>query len=248
MSSKYYNKLIEIANIVAKVPGLKKILKPFYYPLKDLIKKRQNMKFKKNALSVITEFTSCLHDNNIPYTIAFGTLLGAIREKGFIKHDMDIDLAMWYDERPANLQEILSEKGFQLLHSYHVLEGNLGMEETYFKNGVNVDIFYFFPPLNKYPYCCDFLPYLGATTPIVSMKKHGRVLARRIEIPMVRERMLVDFETLKLYAPLNAHELLLYRYGQDYMIPNPKWGITTFDSHIVRWESAKAIYVDNNRN
>lgn len=242
--SKFQNKLAEIANKAACIPGVKKVLKPIYYPIKEYLKKRNNKLFKNNALSVISDFTSCLDKNNIPYTIAFGTLLGGIREKGFIKHDLDIDLAMWRDERPDNLPQILSEVGFKLAHTFSVEDGKLGLEETYTKNGVGIDIFYFYPAINEYPYCCDFLGYEGAVTHASSMKKHGRVLARRIEMPMNKERMIIDFESLKLYAPTNAHELLAFRYGPDYMIPNPEWGITSFDNHIIKWPEVKAIYIE----
>lgn len=239
----YYNRLLEVANVAAKIPGIKKLLKPIYYPLKKYIWRKHNKNFKDNALNLIAEFTSTLDKNKIPYTIAFGTLLGGIREKGFIKHDLDIDIAMWHDERPDNLQDILNQIGFKLSHTYSIEEGRLGLEETYIKNGVGIDIFYFYSAINKHPYCCDFLPINNLPTPSSSMKKYGKVLARRIEMPMTRERMIIDFENLKLPAPVNAHELLAFRYGHDYMIPNPNWGITSFNDYIVCWDEVNAIYV-----
>lgn len=242
--SKFYIRMIEVANSVAKYPMLKELFKPLYYPFKEYLRNRQKKKFMANALSMISEFTSCLNKNNIPYTIAFGTLLGGIREKGFIKHDLDIDLAMWRDQRPDNLPQILLDAGFRLAHSFSVEDGELGLEETYTKNGVSIDIFYFFPAINKLPYCCDFFAIEDSPTHAISMKRFGKVLARRIEMPMTRERILIDFENIKLYAPTNAHELLAFRYGPDYMIPNPKWGISSFDNHIIRWPEVKAIFVE----
>lgn len=238
--SNLYTKMIEFANSVAKIPGAKKLLKPIYYPIKGLIQKQKNKTFKKNALSVISEFTSCLDKNNIPYTIAFGTLLGGIREKGFIKHDLDIDLAMWKDERPDNLPQILSDAGFKLVHTFSIENGKLGLEETYSKYGVGIDIFYFFPAINEFPYCCDFMAFGECASFSSSMKKYGRVQARRIELPMCRERMIVNFENISVYAPINAHQLLSFRYGDDYMIPNKKW--CGHDEHIQKWMDVKAIF------
>lgn len=240
--SSIYSKLIEIAHFTAKIPGLKFILKPFYYPVKNLILKKKNSVFRKNALSIVQEFTLCLEENNIPYTIAFGTLLGGVREKGFIKHDLDIDLAMWVDERPLNLAEILQDKGFKLDHVFKVEDGRLGLEETYKKKGVGIDIFYFYQNDDGLPYCCDFVAYGDTATFSTSMKKYGKVLARRIELPMTRQRILLAFEHLKLYAPINAHEILSFRYGNDYMTPKPNWIEKPYDAHILRWDDVTSIY------
>ena len=245
--SSFYDRLKNVANKAAKIPGVKKLLKPLYYPFKESVKNSYNKRFRKNGLSVLNDFTSCLDSHNIPYTLAFGTLLGAIREHGFIKHDFDIDLTMWKDERPDNLTDILSQAGFILAHVFYVEEGKFGYEETYTKNGVNIDIFYFYPPIDTYPYCCDFVGFQGAPTHAASMKKYGRVQARRIELPMSRERMLVNFEGLTLPVPVNAHELLAFRYGEDYMIPNPQWGISSYDNHIVRWHDVVATYEEPSR-
>lgn len=239
-----YEKIIEFANNAAKLPGVKKMLKPIYYPLKEYMRNRRNKQFKNNAYSVLSEFTSCLERNNIPYTLAFGTLLGGIREKGFIKHDLDIDLAMWRDERPDNLPQMLSEVGFKLEHAFLVDDGRLGLEETYTKNGVGIDIFYFFPAINKYPYCCDFLTMEGTATFEASMKKYGEVKTRRVELPMSKECQHVMFEDLKLSAPINANEILEFIYGKDYMIPNPQWSATSHVDHIVEWNDIHAIYID----
>ena len=38
MSHKYYDKMTEIADFFARIPGLKKLLTPLYYPLKEYIK------------------------------------------------------------------------------------------------------------------------------------------------------------------------------------------------------------------
>ncbi len=49
---------------------------------------------QKILLQMMSEFDSFCKENNIDYYMAGGTLLGAVREKGFIKWDDDIDVMM----------------------------------------------------------------------------------------------------------------------------------------------------------
>lgn len=49
---------------------------------------------KKIQLEMLDEIDAFCRANNIRYSIAFGTLLGAIRHKGFIPWDDDVDIMM----------------------------------------------------------------------------------------------------------------------------------------------------------
>lgn len=57
-------------------------------PITD-IKERQSI-----ALAVLLHFRDFCNANNIKYMLAYGTLLGAIRHKGFIPWDDDVDVMM----------------------------------------------------------------------------------------------------------------------------------------------------------
>lgn len=234
--------ITEIANQVAQLPFAKAILKPFYYPYKNYLRRKRNRHFRENALEALKRFDKCLESNGFEYTLAFGTLLGAVREKGFIKHDIDIDVAMWYDDYSDSLRICLQEYGFNLLHSFEIDAGDLGREETYVWNEIAIDIFFFYPAIDEYPYCCDFIGQEGCPTYRKCMEKYGCVLPRRIEIPMSRERVRTQFEDTEFYIPLNAKEILAFRYGDDYMIPRKDWTINSYDSHIIYWPEKKGIY------
>lgn len=229
--------------ILNKVPFIYNIVQKFYHKfLKKNIEKRRNAIFRKNALNVLSIFHKCMEENNLYYTLSFGTLLGAVREKGFIKHDMDIDVVMWSRDYSNFIREALASVGFKLSHEFLVEEGHLGREETYTLNGVSIDIFYIYD--NGQVYCCDFLTPNNCPTFQISMQKFGYVTPRRLFMPFKYGRHLSPFENIMLYIPDNAVEFLEFRYGKDYMIPKKNWGIKSYDKYIVVWTDKKAMFYD----
>lgn len=234
--------LVEFAHKVSKIPFAKALIKPFYYPYK---RKKANLRkenFKKDALSVLKTFDQCMTDNNIFYSVIFGTLLGAIREHGFIKHDYDIDVAVFIEDRTDLLHKTLTQCGFKLIHQYRIDDGNIGCEETYVYNDTNVsiDIFYICPAIDEYPYCCCWNLYDDCSTVRESMKKHGGVIPRRIEFPIEKKFDRVPFETIEVNIPENAYQISEFCYGADYMTPDPHY--VPPKEHRVVWMEKNAIY------
>ena len=234
----------EIAHRAAKNRIVKEILRPFYSLYQQMNRNKRNRVFRKNGLEALVQFDRCMQEKGLFYTLAFGTMLGAIREHGFINHDLDIDVSMFIEDYSDDLASYLGDYGFRLHHSFLVDDGLLGREETYLFKGVSIDIFFFYPAIDYYPYCCDFQMYNDTSTFRESMKKYGRVLPRRIELPMRKERKKVSFEGVPLFVPQNAEEILSFRYGDDYMTPNPKWEVNSHDLHIVEWKEKKGLFVD----
>ena len=228
--------MLEIANKVAKMRWFKSLLKPIYYPYKKYLENKRNLFFLKHGKAVLQQFDAAMKDGDYFYTLAFGTMLGAVREKGFIKHDLDIDVYMWNEDWSPSLRTHLEKHGFELIHNFLVDNGASGREETYAKNNISIDIFYLYPPIDQYPYCCDFLMYPGAATFRQSIEEHGGLIPRRIELPIRKERTPVLFEGVSIYVPSNYDEILSFRYGPDYMIPNPKWSFKSHNNHIIVWD------------
>lgn len=235
-------RLVKIAHLASKIPGIKPLLKPVYYRYKRKIDNNRNSQFLAYGLITLKEFDQVMKSNNISYALFAGTLLGAIREQGFLKHDLDIDTVMFNDSRPHNLVDILAQKGFKLHHSFEIDDGKKGREETYVKNNVTIDIYYVYND-NLFPtYQCDFHCYGKAVSWKDSMKKYGRVETRRIEFPISRETKDVPFESIKLPVLQNAEEWLCCRYGSDYMIPNPSFRDDGSNLNMFIWKDVVAIY------
>lgn len=50
--------------------------------------------YKNRLISILVKIDKLCRENDIRYTIIYGTLLGAVRHKGFIPWDDDVDMAM----------------------------------------------------------------------------------------------------------------------------------------------------------
>jgi len=66
-------------------------------------------KVQRELLRMAKIVTKILEENDIPYFIAFGTLIGAIKFKGFLPWDDDIDLFL-FDDSYAKAIALLEEK------------------------------------------------------------------------------------------------------------------------------------------
>jgi hypothetical protein len=241
---KVSTKLLEIGNSIVSFFHVKALVKPLYYFFyKNRVIHRQQKLFKKNSKEALSLFDSCLKTHQIPYVLAFGTLLGGIREHGFIKHDFDIDTMIWNEDYRDDISNILAEKGINLIHTFLIDDGATGREESYEFKGVQIDIFYLYTSAGEFPYTCDFLAR-DCISFEACMKKYGSVLPRKIELPVSRNTKYIDFEGISLPVPENAEEILSFRYGKDYMIPNPKWNVQSYNKHIIEWNEKKGMFLN----
>lgn len=232
--------VIKLANIAAKIPGVKKLFKPCYYKYKDRINSNRNTQFHKNGLRVLELFDKVMSENNIPYTVFAGTLLGAVREKGFIAHDCDIDTAVFYSDSPKNMSDLLISRGFKLRHRFTIENGTKGMEESYEKDNVTLDVFYIYEDEDSLTYQCDFHPEKNTVTWEDSMNKFGFVGSRRLEFPVSHSFIRLPFVTISVNAIDNYAQWLSCRYGRTYMIPNPEFRDDGANTYIINeWHKAK---------
>lgn len=221
-----------------KFPKLKFILKPIYHILfYNRYGRKRRESYLKNAHETICKFNECMRENNIEYSLAYGTMLGAIRERGFIKHDADLDVFVWADDIKKNIKTCLEKYGFYLTRSMKVEDGRLGLEESYDYKSVSIDIFYIFKDNTNKNYICWFRPKDGFPTMPISMSETGGVKALIDYLPFVKTYKLVPFEDMMLPVFDNAEEMLLASYGKDYMIPDP-----SFKPKEIEFKGVKATY------
>lgn len=228
---------------VGRCSWLKEALRPLYEAYHNQLNRHQNHRFLRRGVAVLDEFDRCMTTNGHPYILVFGSNLGAIREHGFIKHDLDVDTAMWIEDYSPKVDEDLKRAGFTLEHELTVDGGKLGLEKTFSKNGVSIDIFFIYPPIDKHPYCCVFGVYQqDAVSFVDSMKKYGGLKVRRIQLPWTKDIVRVRFESLQLPVPKNSDEIMRDCYGDDYMTPQPKWVARETHDYATIWTEKKGIW------
>ena len=83
---------------------------------------------KAVELGILKKFDSICKENGLEYSLAYGTMLGAIRHKGFIPWDDDIDvfmkredyeklLALKYDDGDFEIKSYRYSKNYYFLYS-----------------------------------------------------------------------------------------------------------------------------------
>jgi predicted nucleic-acid-binding Zn-ribbon protein len=127
----------------------------------------KSIKFNKVLISA----KHALDSIGIPFHLHSGTALGSQREHDFIKHDYDIDLAVFYSDVNTSSQvnsiiRAMKRYGFELNHSLGRLSS--GKEISFIKNNVPLDIFWIYEinyrGTKYYSYStyfdkCDLLPH-----------------------------------------------------------------------------------------
>lgn len=226
--------LADLSVKLSKIKWLRAILVTPWRKYKEYCAQKQVRHFQKHGLEALRVFNQCMNENGHKYSLAFGTLLGAVREHDFIPHDFDIDLAMWIEDYTPQLIEDLKKYGIKHKYAYSIEGGKIGKEDTFEYKGVQLDIFYFYKESDGRAYCNDFVTFPGATSKKDSIRKHGGLLPRKLYLPLSKELETVDFKGMKVSIPTNYHELLSFRYGDNYMTPIPGWRPDT--QYIVQME------------
>jgi glycosyltransferase involved in cell wall biosynthesis len=166
----------------------------------------------KNALINLLALKEIFQKHEIEFWLADGTLLGAVRENNFIKHDTDTDLGVLFTSfKPEVLKDILKE-GFRILKVFGAYED--GFELAVYRNGVKTDLFFYYCGGEKYPNKIYHSAYADFT-------KNDA-----LKYDFVYDKFQVSeitFLDQKFPAPDNPLKFLETKYGSDWMKPKPNW-------------------------
>lgn len=203
------NIIESIKYIIKNTKGLSLLLSIY-----DEIKKRKSVRyFKKNGYRINNLIYEALKGKITYYTWA-GTLLGVIRENGFIKYDDDLDYGIRInsEEDWITLKNALEKNKFKLLKYYTV--NNQIRELTFCYKSIHVD--FFRETINE-----NNKSYLEAFYRIREKHYNNREYSIiRINIQPADTFKEIIINDSHFFVPDNYESYLEANYGKEWRIPN----------------------------
>lgn len=186
---------------------LKRWVRPFLVWLfLDVLKRKQRL-IQRYGFKVVELVDAAARSAGMPYFADCGTLLGLIREHGFIKHDTDMDFSMMPENDCVGaFYAELVKRGFEF-ERFVLFDGNL-KEFTMSYNDISVDFF------QRY-YTDDRLAQKAVAT-----KKDDYWPVFRLPSPSGLER--IEVGGILVVVPKNFDQRLTSLYG-DWKTPVQSW-------------------------
>lgn len=189
----------------------KDTLRPYYLPFLHWLKyKVENKRFLSGGVEVLQKAKIALDESNTFFWLDFGTLLGPTRDGRLIKHDTDIDLAVFLKDHSPLIKKSLEKHGFILQHTILVDDGKYGLEESYLYENIQLDIFYY--SRDEKQMWCHLFPF--------DVNKNRVVKELKMTYSGFSSFSFIDQEW---NIPTNYHQRLVDTYGENYKIPDPNW-------------------------
>lgn len=195
-----------------------KLIYPFVqsvYKLYSIPKKRRLL--QKNGLALLKLLDDTFEGIGVKYFVDYGTLLGIIRENGFIKSDDDVDVTICDPEIDAHmLVRRFLEKGLEFIHA---LEYRGRTRIVSFRwRGTSVD-FYLREWSNDRS---EYWIYGIYFDPRITYPGEEWNSCRRVCYPISLEPKRFTFKGIQIYIPYGAEEHLAFEYGKNWRTPDPE--------------------------
>lgn len=206
----------------------------------------------KNAPAILLEVKEILDNNNIPFWLYLGTLLGVVRDGKIIENDTDIDIATWimYEEKVKKLTSLFIEKGFSV--SFHIdgvslTKNNVPVSFGFFEkneiNNVATLKFCFYFNKNIVTKAMFYLILNAKSGSFVSKMPFKTIIYNLsyffyrlsgafgitavIPLEYILPLKKIQFHSKTFSVPNNKEECLRYLYGDDWKTPKQCFNISS---------------------
>lgn len=173
------------------------------------------------GLIALTEIVKILVDNKIYYWVDAGTLLGIVRDGGFIENDTDIDIAVVIDN-PDMLYKILQNNGYNIWYYYDDLAGVKRLIRAE-KHNVGIDFEVFIKHGDKYFY--DSPRSLPKSITAEKQKQHA-IVRHEFNASIIENLIKHTFNGIELNIPKD-YDNYFSTYYENWKVKLAKQDFTT---------------------
>ena len=187
---------------------------------------RRRRRLQKEGASVLARLHNLMQANKIPYYCDYGTLIGFVRDNGFIRHDDDIDISIPPGAaKPADVLKVFMGAGYGFVHGFNY-EGRLMEFTVADSSGVTIDVFF--------PVKTDVAGVIHGYQPIwePSRKYPDETANTVIEYDFTEATGIKTIKVVGTAAsiPGNFEDVLTSEYG-PWQIPDAKFNTVTDRKH-----------------
>lgn len=172
---------------------------------------------RRYGKGVLADLAEIISRRGIPAFAAYGTLLGFVRENGFLSHDDDIDLGVLPGEWNARrlLEVLLTEESGFSFNSAFAYNGKVTEFNLSYKN-VPIDFFFYEADGDKF--------YAGSYHyfPEVNYPAPNANTAQRVGEPRIEGLSILNIYGVDFPVPANTEYVLEKLYG-NWRVPDTKW-------------------------
>ena len=156
------------------------------------------------AARALSDLADALERAGVTAWLTDGTLLGAVRDGGFIPHDLDMDLAAMSTQYGPDVEGAIAAAGFET-RKVHGTPGH-GLQHKLARDGFRVDIFWHYD------------------TPDGGVKHSAYDRAGEIEY-LYPQLVLARYRAFgrEFWAPTPPKLHLVTKYGPDWRTPQTEW-------------------------
>lgn len=206
-------------DLIVKILVKLHLYKPILEILNRLAFRVQARRMRNNGLAMLHSADEALTSIGMRPFLAFGTLLGAYREHGFISYDPDVDLGVFENEISPDMHSKLREAGFVLTRQIYMKGTNKVVEETYEYQKIHLDIFIYQQEGDEW---FSVIQHRHETKEWKDANATDGFPCERSYVP-ASELERIDFMGVSVYVPKNSDAWLRAMYSDTYMTPVKNW-------------------------
>lgn len=159
-----------------------------------------------------------LSEGKVPYYLDYGTLLGLVRDGGFIPNDCDLDLSVLPGRAiPQDVLRLFLAAGFSFVHGFEV-EGRLCEFTVRDSSGLTLDVFFPRRVLEKPGYIAGYDIFWEPGRHYPS-ERANTVVETYYSCP--EKVRIAVFHGVEVSIPEDAERLLQEEFGAGWRVPDP---------------------------